>query len=268
RSLRVLVAEDHAVNRQYLAALLDNLGHQAHFTVNGQEAVQAAQQGRFDVVLMDLHMPVLDGIAATRAIRALADPAHSTVPIVALTADAFEETRERCLVAGMNDFLTKPVSPAKLATSLRRLFGGAVEPEPPPGASASLPPPGRGGAQPLVDDSAIAMALQVMPPERLRPMLQAFLDQGPETVQRLRTAVRDGQPLDLRVNAHAVKGAALNLGLAALAATAEALQDGAAHLPAHEIARLVQRYEEQLGQTRRALQARGLLGAVEAGLTG
>ncbi|MDE2276566.1 MAG: response regulator [Burkholderiales bacterium] len=267
RSLQVLVAEDHPVNRQYLAALLDNLGHQAHFTVNGQEAVQAAGQRRFDVVLMDLHMPVLDGMAATRAIRALPDPAHSTVPIVALTADAFEETRERCLVAGMNDFLTKPVSPQRLASSLRRLFGGEAEPELPPGAAPGLPPRVHGSPQPLVDEAAIAMALQVMPAERLQPMLRAFLDHGPETVQRLRAAVRDGQPLDLRVNAHAVKGAALNLGLAALAATAEALQEGAAHLPAHEIARLVQRYDEQLGQTRAALQARGLLGGAEAGVT-
>ena len=80
-------------------------------------------------------------------------------------------------------------------------------------------------------------------------------------MQRLRAAVRDAQPLELRVNAHAAKGAALNLGLSALGATAEALQDGAAHLPAHEIARLVQRYEEQLPLTRQAAREMGLLGA-------
>jgi len=83
-------------------------------------------------------------------------------------------------------------------------------------------------------------------------------------VQRLRAAVRDAQPLDLRVNAHAAKGAALNLGLSGLAATAEALQDGAAHLPAHEIARLVQRYESQLPLTRQAVQALGLTEATTA----
>ncbi len=261
RALQVLVAEDHPVNRQYLAALLENLGHEAHFTVNGQEALQAARERRFDVVLMDLHMPLLDGVAATRAIRALPDPARSTVPIVALTADAFEETRERCLVAGMNDFLTKPVSPRKLATSLRRLFGTgpgtAVGGAPP----ASLPVQAHSTVQPLVDDAAIAMALQAMPLERLGAMVEAFLDQGPETVQRLRAAVRGGQPLELRVNAHAVKGAALNLGLTGLAATAEALQEGAAHLPAHEIARLVQRYEDQLQATRETLRSRRLVGS-------
>jgi HPt (histidine-containing phosphotransfer) domain-containing protein len=190
----------------------------------------------------------------------------STVPIVALTADAFEETRDRCLVAGMNDFLTKPVSPQKLATSLRRLFGAG-------GGSGSQAvvgaAPGQSAAAPhlheqqaLVDEGAIALSLQAMTPSRLASMIEAFLDQGPETVQRLRAAVRDAQPLDLRVNAHAAKGAALNLGLSGLAATAEALQDGAAHLPAHEIARLVQRYESQLSLTRQAVQALGLTDAV------
>ena len=258
RPLQVLVAEDHPVNRQYMAALLESLGHQAHFSANGQEAVQAARERHFDVVLMDLHMPVLDGVGATRAIRALPDPAVSTVPIVALTADAFAETRERCLVAGMNDFLTKPVSPQKLATSLRRLFGATASgtsslPEP-----QLVPPLVRGTGQALVDEAAIAMALQAMSVPTLGGMIESFLNQAPETVQRLRAAVRDAQPLELRVNAHAAKGAALNLGLAGLAATAEALQEGAAHLPAHEIARLVQRYEEQVPLTREAVRALGL----------
>jgi CheY-like chemotaxis protein len=236
------------------------MGHDAHFAANGNEAVQAAREQAFDVVLMDLHMPELDGYGATRAIRALPDAARSTVPIVALTADAFDETRERCLVAGMNDFLTKPVSPQKLATSLRRLFGVASVRG--VAAEADLPGlPARADAHPLLDPAVIAMSLQAMPRERLAAMIAAFLDQGPQTVERLRAAVRDAQPLELRVNAHAAKGAALNLGLAALAATADALHEGAAHLPAHEIARLVQRYEDLLPLTRNAARASALLGA-------
>jgi hypothetical protein len=111
---------------------------------------------------------------------------------------------------------------------------------------------------PLVDESVIAMSLQAMSAPRLAAMIHGFLDQGPQTVQHLRTAVRDAQPLELRVNAHAARGAALNLGLAALAATAEALHEGAAHLPAHEVARLVQRFEDQLAPTRQAVLAMGL----------
>ena len=259
RPLRVLVAEDHPVNRQYLAALLDNLGHHGHFTANGQEAVKAASEQPFDVVLMDLHMPVLDGLGATKAIRALPDRSAATVPIVALTADAFEQTRDRCLVAGMNDFLTKPVSPQKLASSLRRLFGAAAGVPAHPRSDKPLQLPAAAEGQPLIDTAALQMALQAMSPERLSQLIEAFLEQGPQTVQRLRAAVRDAQPLALRVNAHAAKGAALNLGLSALAATASALHEGAAHLPAHEVARLVQRYEELLPLTRRAVQAAGLM---------
>ncbi len=272
RPLKVLVAEDHPVNRQYVAALLDNLGHEAHFTTNGEEAVAAARSMRFDLILMDVHMPQLDGVAATRAIRALPDAARSTVPIVALTADAYAQTHERCMLAGMNDVLTKPVSPDKLAALLRRLFGmaqGTVAAgradagSPGQGAPALAPHPAIRSAA-VLDSAAIEAALQAMPRAKLATMIAAFLDQGPQTVQHLRAAMRDAQPLALRVNAHAVKGAALNLGLTALASTAEALQEGAAHLPAHEIARLVQRYEELLPITRQALIEAGLLPAVAA----
>jgi two-component system, sensor histidine kinase len=266
RALQVLVAEDHPVNRQYMAALLQGLGHEAHFAANGEEAVRAASMRSFDLVLMDLHMPVLDGLGATRAIRSLPDPSISTLPIVALTADALDETRERCLVAGMNDFLTKPVSPQKLATSLRRLFGSATSSETPPRDGAHAPATTKasaaaGAGQALVDEAAVAMSLQALSLEKMGAMMENFLAQGPETVQRLRAAIRDAQPLELRVNAHAAKGAALNLGLSGLAATAEALQQGASHLPAHEIARLVQRYEEQLVATRAALRDLGLIGS-------
>ncbi len=259
RPLQVLVAEDHPVNRHYMAALLETLGHEAHFSVNGVEAVRALQERRYDVVLMDLHMPVLDGEAATRAIRALPDAGRSTVPIVALTADAFPETRERCLVAGMNDFLAKPVSPHKLAATLRRLFGAGANDAGQPHDAQPARAPAWSGSPPLVDEAAIAMALQVMTRDKLAALLQAFLDQAPDTVHRLRAAVRDAQPLELSTNAHAAKGAALNLGLSGLAATADALQDGASHLPAHEIARLVQRYEDLLPATRAALLDLGVL---------
>jgi len=261
RPLRVLVAEDHFVNRQYMAALLERLGHTAVFAANGHEAVdamRAAGAQAFDIVLMDLHMPEMDGIAATRAIRALPDPTAATVPVVALTADAFTETRDRCLVAGMNDFLTKPVSPQKLAASLRRFFGstGSAEflPDPAPAAPAGKV----GDCPPLIDQAAMELALQAMPRERFAAMVHSFLDQGPLLVQRLRAAVRDAQPLELRVSAHAARGAALNLGLAALASTAESLHEGATHLPAHEIARHVQRFEDLLPATREAAIAAGL----------
>jgi signal transduction histidine kinase/DNA-binding response OmpR family regulator len=268
--LSVLVAEDHDVNRQYLEAVLDSLGHRSHFVPNGELAVAAVKAQRYDLVLMDLHMPVMDGIAATRAIRALADPVAAAVPIYALTADAFPETRQRCLLAGMNDFLTKPIVPQALAASLRRLFGraydgsGAAAPLPAPAPPASqqavrpLRPESLAAPAAVLDQAAINRTLQAMSRERLRGLMQIFFDDAPATLDRLRAAVRDAQPLDLRVHAHALRGAALNLGLAGIAATAESLREGASHLPAHEIALLVQRFESQLSQARDALSPLGL----------
>jgi len=258
-ALRVLVAEDHPVNRQYMEALLQGMGHEPVFAGNGVEAVQALRERRFDVVLMDLHMPVLDGVGATLSIRALPDSAAATVPIIALTADAFAQTRERCLMAGMNDFLAKPVSPERLSAMLRRLFGGpGTEIEP---ASLSARAPASDVAPPLLDHGTIDAARRAMPRERLAYLLCSFFDQGPDLVRRLRVALRDGQALDLRVNAHAAHGAALNFGLSALAHTAQALHEGATHVPAHEVARLIERYEQLLQRSREACEAEGLLGA-------
>lgn len=122
RRLRLLVAEDNEVNREVLAAMIGGEGHDWEFAHDGRAALQAAQSRDFDLVLMDLHMPEMDGIDATLAIRSLAGE-RSRVPIAALTADAFADTRTRCLEAGMNDFLSKPVSVAELARLLANYAG-------------------------------------------------------------------------------------------------------------------------------------------------
>ena len=140
RSLRLLVAEDNDVNREVLAAMISQLGHQAQFAHDGRAAVLAVQDGDFDLVLMDLHMPELDGIAATRAIRAL--PGHkATLPIIALTADAYAETSGRCFDAGMNGFLSKPVTLDALAQAVARgVTATARQPMPArPGVIATVP---------------------------------------------------------------------------------------------------------------------------------
>jgi signal transduction histidine kinase/CheY-like chemotaxis protein len=117
RRLRLLVAEDNEVNREVLAAMIAHLGHEASFAHDGRQALQTLQQNDFDIVLMDLHMPELDGLAATRAIRSSSGP-KAAVPIIALTADAFGDTRARCIDAGMNGFLSKPVGLEDLSLAL------------------------------------------------------------------------------------------------------------------------------------------------------
>lgn len=118
-ALRVLVAEDHPVNRKFVGILLEKMGYTATFCENGQLAVDAARNGTFDLVLMDVHMPVMDGLAATRAIRELGN-AMASVPIIALTADVMNEAKERASAAGVNDFVPKPVQIAQLQDAIRR----------------------------------------------------------------------------------------------------------------------------------------------------
>jgi CheY-like chemotaxis protein len=124
----VLVAEDNEVNRLVLEAMLTGLGQQPSFATDGRQVVQMAAAGEWDVVLMDLHMPEMDGLEAAQAIRALPDRARAGVPIFALTADVFPETRERCRAAGIVAFLTKPVDDAELAASLARLVAERATP--------------------------------------------------------------------------------------------------------------------------------------------
>ncbi|MEY2690251.1 MAG: hypothetical protein RL375_4451, partial [Pseudomonadota bacterium] len=119
RGLRVLVAEDDIVNQMVVRAVLENLGHSCDVVSNGEEVVAQVQSGTYDLVLMDIQMPGMDGVAAARAIRALREPlAH--IPIVALTANAMIEDRATYLAAGMNDYVSKPVSAKRLARALTR----------------------------------------------------------------------------------------------------------------------------------------------------
>ncbi|MFO1404925.1 MAG: response regulator, partial [Azonexus sp.] len=106
---RILLAEDNLINQEIIVDLLSDLHLSVDVAANGNEAVALAEAYAYDLVLMDMYMPELDGLEATRRIRAL--PTGARTPIVALTANAFEEDRERCLAAGMNDHLAKPVEP-------------------------------------------------------------------------------------------------------------------------------------------------------------
>ena len=122
RSLRVLLAEDEPVNRMVALKMLDKMGLRVTAAENGREAVEAFAGGGFDVILMDVQMPEMDGFAATAAIREAEEKKGGHVPIIALTAHAMKGDRERCLAAGMDDYLSKPIRPGELAAILDRLF--------------------------------------------------------------------------------------------------------------------------------------------------
>jgi CheY-like chemotaxis protein len=119
----ILVVEDNPVNQQVILHMLSRLGHQAQAVENGLEALEALEKTRFDLVLMDCQMPIMDGYAATRLIRAAESSVlDRAIPIVALTANAMQGDREQALAAGMDDYLSKPVDAGALATLLNRLL--------------------------------------------------------------------------------------------------------------------------------------------------
>jgi CheY-like chemotaxis protein len=128
-SLRVLVAEDNSVNRAVIERMLDRIGHQATFATNGQEALDALDGARFDVILMDVQMPVLDGVEATRQLRQReAEQGGARNYVVALTANALPGDRERYLASGMDDYLSKPITLASLRDTFAR-FEASVNPD-------------------------------------------------------------------------------------------------------------------------------------------
>jgi signal transduction histidine kinase/ActR/RegA family two-component response regulator len=118
-ALRLLVAEDNDVNQILINALLTRMGHRVHLVANGRLAVEAVRRGDYDLVLMDLQMPEMDGMEATQAIRALGG-ALASLPVIAMTANAFDEDRQACLAAGMDDYVAKPIDVAHLAEAIAR----------------------------------------------------------------------------------------------------------------------------------------------------
>ncbi|MFO1220278.1 MAG: response regulator [Burkholderiaceae bacterium] len=254
RALQILVAEDHPVNRRYLASLLDLLGHRASFVPDGWQAVQAVKSQTFDLVLMDVHMPVMDGIVAAGTIRAL-EGHDGNLPIVALTADDQADTRQRCLAAGMQEVLTKPVGLDELKALLVRHFGSA----------AGLPATGGGGtstdASPLVDPAALVRLHELLPRQESAALFATMLSQASEASQRMRRALRDADAAELQHASQGVKGAALNLGLRALAEAAEQIRQHADALNATALALALQRYDETLAATRDLCRAENLIDA-------
>jgi CheY-like chemotaxis protein len=120
--LHVLLAEDNVVNQRLAMRMLEKRGHQVVVVTNGRDAVSAVDGGEFDLVLMDVQMPEMDGLEATRTIRAKEAGSGSRIPIIAMTAHAMKGDRERCLLAGMDDYVSKPVQPAELFETIERLL--------------------------------------------------------------------------------------------------------------------------------------------------
>jgi len=216
-SLRILVAEDHAINQQVAVGLLAKLGHRADVADDGGEAVALVEKCEYDLVLMDLQMPRMDGIKATQAIRALPGPKAKTI-IVAMTANAMAGDREACLAAGMDDYLAKPIDRRRLAAMLDRWSGHLAAESPRPAPATGAPAAQAGLAPldptiPLVDVEAVAELRDALGEETFRSLRDRFFAGLPDRLAELRAAP---DSTTLARTAHGLRGAALNLGFVRL----------------------------------------------------
>ena len=208
---RVLLVEDNPVNQTVAVGILEEFGCDTVVAINGEDAVSKMSDDDFDIVLMDCELPVMDGFAATAAIREHVDPGRS-VPIIAVTANAVDGDRERCLAAGMQDYLAKPITVEKLHGTLTRWLGTES---------------GQRVEEPLDHASldSIRNLQGVGGDGMVRRVISIYLTSSIEQLDRLRDAVRDGDPEAVRQAAHALKASSQNVGAKPLSRRCQVLEE-------------------------------------------
>jgi CheY-like chemotaxis protein/HPt (histidine-containing phosphotransfer) domain-containing protein len=204
--LRILLAEDNPVNQQLAVRILEKRGHSVQVVTDGRQALDAVSQEQYDLVLMDVQMPEMDGFESTAAIRAGEKSSGAHVPIIALTAHAMTGDRERCLAAGMDGYLSKPLRAAELIDAIERLT-----------------PDGRAGAGGF--DRAAMLEVVEGDLTLLQELAQVFLADTPALIIGLREAVVSRDSRRIGSMAHRLKGSVANFRAQSATATAQRLEE-------------------------------------------
>jgi signal transduction histidine kinase/CheY-like chemotaxis protein len=227
-ALRILIVEDDATNQSVAQGLLQSLGYSADLAANGEEAVAAAKRQTYDIILMDIQMPVMDGLDATRKIRAMGPPASSAA-IIAMTARAIAGDRQMCVDVGMNDYMSKPVSKHTLAGMLRKWAPNSAErnSEEPFGGELS-------GSQETSEDADLCLfdhegirQRMMDDDELIQAVLASFLETTPQLIQELATAAEQGDEEGCARHAHSMQGSSSSAGAMRLYAVASKAQKAA-----------------------------------------
>jgi len=252
----VLLAEDNPVNRELAVALLTGMGHRVEVASNGRAVLAALEKAAYDVILMDLQMPGLDGLETTREIRRreeagalFTSQAGSRIPIIALTAHAVKGDRDACLTAGMDDYIAKPVRRRELVAMVSRLVtptgvSGPRSPsvsEPPPASAKAFDPDrlldGLGGNRELV-----------------RRLAAVYFETTPPLLEKIRAAIASGRPAEAATPVHTLKGSLSQFGADPARTCAAALEATTrksgpdASLLAGELHRELERFDSALRQ--------------------
>jgi CheY-like chemotaxis protein/HPt (histidine-containing phosphotransfer) domain-containing protein len=237
---KILLVEDNPVNREVAVGMLDSLGCAADTAENGRLAIEAMNSRTYDAVLMDCQMPVMDGLTATGEIRRREQRTGAArVPIIALTANAMEGDRDRCLAAGMDDFLSKPFTQHQLATLLRRWLALRALPE---AARRDL------SRVPLIDAGVLRNIAALAKPTLLNSMIDLYLQHSPSLMGAIETAAANMQADALSQSVHTLKSSTSNLGGTRLAMVAKEcerlMREGGVTQAAPIVSRLRREYQE------------------------
>lgn len=208
---RILVAEDNPANQLVALYLLKSLGYESEVVATGEQAINALSGGDYDLVLMDCQMPVMDGFTATRAIREAEKTLGGRIPIIAMTAYALKGDREKCIAAGMDDYISKPVTLQVLEDTIDTLL--AQDSENASGAADGSPD--ETGA--TIDPGAMKELLDLQEEEAsniVEELISIFLEDAPKRMALLRGAMDSADSSALAHNAHALKGSCTVIGAA------------------------------------------------------
>ena len=243
---KVLLVEDNITNQQVAAAMLKKMGMRVDAVADGAEAVRTLRDISYDIVLMDVQMPVMDGFEATRKIR---DPKTKVldhdIPIIAMTAHAMEGDKERCLSAGMNDYIPKPVSLQNLAQTLDKWIkkkpDGKIKKEQ--------------SASPVPVFKKELLAERLMGDENiLKEILDIFIEESGMQIESLKGHIEKKDLEKIKMQAHTIKGASANIGGEVLRRTAFEMEEAADKGDFAEIASLMPELEEQYIALRKVLE--------------
>jgi signal transduction histidine kinase/DNA-binding NarL/FixJ family response regulator/HPt (histidine-containing phosphotransfer) domain-containing protein len=280
RPLRILVADDNHINQEFMRALLVRRGHAVDVVGNGAEAIEAVRRAPYDVVLMDVQMPVMDGTTATGLIRKLDEPA-CMIPVIALTANAMRGQREQYLAAGMDDYVAKPVKTDQLFAAIARVLRSrsrvglvasseseanshataatdeptAASPASSSGENAQAPSADEAPATeppPLFDDERLAELRECFAAAELQALLDGIPDEGGQCLSTIQGALAANDLAAAQRAAHKLKGMASNLGATRLAEAARgtelaAQSSGDVHATVRHLADALEATQEKIG---------------------
>jgi signal transduction histidine kinase/DNA-binding response OmpR family regulator/HPt (histidine-containing phosphotransfer) domain-containing protein len=244
RPLRILLAEDNKINQKFASVLLTKAGHSVEIAENGHQAVDAVRRSDFDVVLMDIQMPELDGLGATRQIRALAEPKRS-IPIFAMTANAMAGAREEYLAAGMDDYISKPVQPSLLLSKLSAIVpaGDADTPANATTVAGKQAVTRRAAVNsndcPGLDETKLAELGSVLPLSSISDLMSLYLTDVETHLLEIASCRARNDLSGVARNAHNIVSASGNLGATRTSMLARSLEHACGEHDSANIDRLV-----------------------------